>query len=71
MSLLEDLGMLFLNFKFVMIHIIRKTLVFIKDHITIFKMILLNAFKIYNKLLFFFKKIFFHNIQKFVRKSKV
>ena len=32
MSLLEDLGMLFLNFKFVMIHIIRKTLAFIKDH---------------------------------------
>ena len=32
MNLLEDLRMLLLNFKFVMIHIIHKILILIKNH---------------------------------------
>ena len=32
MNLLEGLGMSFLNFNFVMIHIIHKTLVLIRNH---------------------------------------
>ena len=62
MNLLEDSRMLLLNFKFVMIHIIHKILILIKNHMNFLQdntfkcMIILqdNTFKMYNKLLFFF-----------------
>ena len=51
MNLLEDLLMLLLNFKSVLIHIIHKILVLIKN--------LMNYLQM---LLFFVKNIFFDNI---------
>ena len=55
MDLLEDLQMLLLNFNFVMIYIIHKILVFLKNHLNYLKDGIFECFfKTYNKLLFFF-----------------
>ena len=59
---LEDFNMLLLNFSFVMIYIIRKTLVFLKNNLNYLKDNIFECFfKKYNKLknLIIF---FFHNI---------
>ena len=63
MDLLEDLRMSLLNFNFVMIHIIYKILVLIKDHLNYLKYNIFEfLFKKYNRLLILFKNNFFHNI---------
>ena len=63
MDLLEDLRMSLLNFNFVMIHIIYKILVLIKDHLSYLKYNIFEfLFKKYNRLLFFLRNNFFHNI---------
>ena len=63
MDLLEDLRMSLLNFNFVMIHIIYKILVLIKDHLNYLKYNIFEfLFKKYNRLLFFLRNNFFHNI---------
>ena len=63
MDLLEDLRMSLLNFNFVMIHIIYKILVLIKDHLNYFKYNIFEfLFKKYNRLLIFLRNDFFHNI---------
>ena len=58
MDLLEDLRMSLLNFNFVMIYIIYKVLVLIKNHLNYLKDNIFKCFfKEYNRLLF--KNIFF------------
>ena len=58
-----DLRITLLNFNFVMIHIIYKILVLIKDHMNDLKDNIFEFFfKKYNRLLIFKKIIFFHNI---------
>ena len=60
MDLLEDLRMPLLNFNFVMIHIIHKILVLIKNHMNYLKDNIFEFFfKKYNRLFNFFKKIIF------------
>ena len=60
MDLLEDLKMPLLNLNFVMIYIIHKILVLIKNHLNHLKDNIFECFlKRYNRLLFFKKKIFF------------
>ena len=57
-----DLRISILNFYFVMIHIIHKTLVFIKNHTNYLKDNIFKFFlKKYNRLLFFKKVNFFQN----------
>ena len=57
-----DLRISFLNFDFVIIYIIHKILVLIKNHMNYSKdNISVFSFKKYNKPLFFQKIIFFHN----------
>ena len=54
MDLLEDLRMLFLNFNFLMIYIIHKILVPIKNHLNYLKDNVFECFfKKYDRLLFF------------------
>ena len=63
MDLLEDLRMSLLNFNFVMIYIIHKILVLIKNHLNYPKDNIFKCFfKKYNRLLFF-KKITFYITQ--------
>ena len=63
MDLLEDLRISILNFSFVMIHIIHKMLVFLRNHLNYLKDNFFKCFfKEYNRLLFFLKNIFFLNI---------
>ena len=58
-----NLSISFLNFNFVMIQIIHKILVLIKNHMDYFKDNIFEfLFKKYNRLLFFKKIIFFQNI---------
>ena len=53
MDLLEDLKMLFLYFSFVMIYIIHKTLVLLKNNLNVFKGNIFECFfKECNSLLF-------------------
>ena len=57
MDLLEDLRMSFLNFNFVMIHIIHKILELLKNHLIYLKDDIFECFfKKYNKLSYFLKK---------------
>ena len=52
-----------LNFNFVMIYIIHKILVLLKNHLNYLKDNIFECFfKKYNRLLFFLKQFFFHNI---------
>ena len=61
MDLLEDLQMPLLNFNFVMIYIIHKMLVLVKNHLNYVKDSIFECFfKEYNKILLFLKKIFFY-----------
>ena len=63
MDLLEDLKMSLLNFSFVMIYIIPKILVLLKNYLKFLKVVFSNAFlgsTIY--FFFFFKNNLFHNI---------
>ena len=54
MDLLEDLKMSLLNFSFVMIYIIHKILVLLKNHLNYLKDNIFECFfKKYNRLLFF------------------
>ena len=63
MDLLEDFKMLFLNFNFVMIYIIHKMLVLLKNHQNYLKDDIFECFfKKYNRLIFFLKNDFFQNI---------
>ena len=64
MDLLEDLKMSLLNFSFVMIYIVCKMLVLLKNYLNYLKDNIFECFfKKHNKLLFFKKKIIFlHNI---------
>ena len=58
-----DLRISFLSFNFVMIQIIHKILVLIKNHINYLKdNIFKFFFKKYNRLLFFLKINIFHNV---------
>ena len=58
-----DLRISLLNFNFAMIYIIHKLLVLIKKHLNYLKDNIFEIiFKKYNRLLFFLKKYFFHNI---------
>ena len=60
MDLLENLKMSLLNFIFVMIYIIHKMLVLIKNNLNYLKgNIFRMLFKEYERLLIFFKKIIF------------
>ena len=53
MDLLEDLKMPFLHFSFVMIYIIHKTLVLLKNNLNVFKGNIFECFfKEYNSLFF-------------------
>ena len=62
-GLLEDLTISLLNINFVMIYIIHKMLVLLKNHMNYLKdSIFEYVFKEYNRLLFYFVKYFFHNI---------
>ena len=64
MDLLENLRMSLLNFNFVMIDIIHRILALIKNHLNYLKDNIFKCFfKKYNKLIFFQKNNFFHNIQ--------
>ena len=55
-----ELRIYFFHFNFAMIHIIHKILVLIKNHMNYLKDNLFEFFlKKYDRLLFFFKKIFF------------
>ena len=57
MDLLEDLKMLLLNFNFVMIYIIQKMLVLLKNHLNFPKHSIFESFfKEYIRFLFFFFK---------------
>ena len=63
MDLLKDLKVPLLNFSFVMIYIIHKMLVLLKNHLNYLKDNIFECFfEEYNRLFFFFKKNFFHNI---------
>ena len=63
MNLLEDLNISSLNFYFVMIHIIHKILLLLKDHLNLLKDSVLECFfKEYCRLYFFFFLILFHKI---------
>ena len=54
MDLLEDLKILFLNFNFVMIYIIHKMLVLLKNHLNFLKDTTFECFfKEYNRILLF------------------
>ena len=54
MDLLEDLKMSLLNFSFIMIYIIQKMLVLLKNHLNYFKDNIFKCFfKKYNRILFF------------------
>ena len=58
-----DLKILLFNFNFAMNYIIHKILVLIKNHMNYFKDNIFKCFfKKYNRLLFFKKINFFHNI---------
>ena len=58
-----DLRILLLNFNFVMIHIIHKISVLIKNHMNYLKDNIFEFFfKKYNRILFLKKNNFFHNI---------
>ena len=58
-----DLRVLLLNFNFAMISIIHNILVLIKNHLNYLKDNIFEFFfKKYNRLLFFEKKNFLHNI---------
>ena len=61
MNLLPDLKMLLLNFNFVMVYIIHKMLILLKNQLNFLKDNIFEClFKEYNRLLLFFKKnIFF------------
>ena len=60
MNLLEDLKMTHLNFNFIMIYIIHKMLVLLKNHLNYLKVSIFECFfKEYNRLSLFFKKTFF------------
>ena len=55
MDLLEDLKMPLVNFNFVMIYIIHKMLVLLKNHLNYLKSSIFECFfKEYNRLLIFF-----------------
>ena len=59
MNLLKDLKISLLNFSFVRIYIIHKMLVLLKNHLNYLKDNIFKCFfKKYNRLLFFFKKLF-------------
>ena len=63
LDLLKDLKILLLNFNFVMIYIIHKMLVLIEINLNYLEDSIFECFfKEYNRLLIFFKNIFFHNI---------
>ena len=63
MDLLEDLKISLLNFNFVMIYIIHKILVMLKNHLNYLKDSIFECcFKEFNRLLFFIKKIFSQHI---------
>ena len=63
MDLLEDFRMSLLNFIFVIIHIIHRILVLIKNHLNYLKDNTFEGFfKKHNRLLFFKRINFFHNI---------
>ena len=63
MNLLKDLKISLLNFRFVRIYIIHKMLVLLKNHLNYLKDNIFKCFfKKYNRLLFFFKKLFFFAI---------
>ena len=58
MNLLEDL-----NFNFAMTYIIHKMLAVLKNHLNFLKYSILECFfKEYNRIMFFQKNQFFHNI---------
>ena len=63
MDLLKDLKVPLLNFSFVMIYIIHKMLVLLKNHLNYLKDNIFECFfEEYNRLFFFLKKKNFHNI---------
>ena len=63
MNLLEDLKILLLDFRFVMIYIIHKILVLLKNHLNYLKDNTFECFfKKYNWILFLYKNNFFNNI---------
>ena len=63
LDLLKDLKILLLNYNFVMIYIIHKMLVLIEINLNYLEDSIFECFfKEYNRLLIFFKNIFFHNI---------
>ena len=64
MDLLENLKMSLLNFNFVMIYIIHKMLILLKNHLNYLKDINFEGFfKEYNRFFIFLKRIyFFYNI---------
>ena len=68
MDLLEDLKMLLLNFSFVMIYIIKKMLVLLKNHMNYLKDNIFEClYKKYHRFFFFFLNEFFfiiHNDEK-------
>ena len=60
MDLLKDLKVPLLNFSFVMIYIIHKMLVLLKNHLNYLKDNIFECFfEEYNRLFFFLKKNFF------------
>ena len=61
MDLLKDLKILLLNFHLVMIYIIHKILVLLKNHLNYLKDNIFECF-FNNRLLFFSKINFFHDI---------
>ena len=63
MNLLEDLRMSLLNVNFLMIYIIHKILVLIKNHLNYLKDNIFGCFfKRYNRLLIFLKNAFLRGI---------
>ena len=64
MELLEDLKMSLLNFDFVMIYVIHKVFVFLKNHLNFLKDSIFECFfKEYNRMFLRTKgKFFFYNI---------
>ena len=63
MDLLKDFKLLLLNFNFVMIYIIHKILVLLKNHLNNFKDNIFECFfEKYNRLFFLEKKIFSQHI---------
>ena len=63
MDLLEDLKISLLNFTFVMIYIIHKMLILLKNHLNYLKDSIFEYFFKYDRLLFFKIIVFFHNIK--------